>query len=105
MSRTAQSLLPEQADEPSGDEALATVVSERWLVATRADGRATYLCHGYRGDPAVTTDARLADLFISREAAEAAMARYVDGHAGWAHALTGWRVLSAVTHTTFPVAD
>ena len=105
MSSAAQSSLRTLRESPPETEQLATVVSERWLVGTDAGGAATYLCHGYRDDPAVTTDAKLAELFGSRHSAEAAITRYLDRHGACAHGLTGWRVLPATTWTTFAPAS
>jgi len=105
MSSAALTSLRVQPDDLPGGEPHATVVSQRWLAATEAGGRRTFLCYGYRDDPAVTTDARLAELFAGREAAEAAIARYLARHGACAHGLTGWRVLAATTRTTFAGAS
>ena len=94
MSANAQTSLRRSVDHPGG-EALEPLARERWLVATRAGDGLTFLCHGYRDDPAVTTRIEAAQEFASRAAAEAAMSRYAERHRDTAHGLTGWRVLPA----------
>jgi hypothetical protein len=82
-------------DEHPGAELLEALASERWVVATQAGGSLSFLCHGYRDDPAVTTQLETAQAFASRRAAEDARSRYAERHRDTAHGLTGWRVLPA----------
>src|SRR5687768_5747017 len=96
MTADAQTSSRRSGDHPGG-EALELLASERWVVATRAGGRLTFLCHGYRDDPAVTTKLEAAQEFASRRAAEDAMSRYAERHRNTAHGLTGWRVLPAAS--------
>ena len=88
-----------RSDDPPGGDAPQTLARERWVVVTESGEGLTFLCHGYRDDPAVTTRAEAAQAFASRAAAEAARSRYAERHRGAAHGLTGWRVLPAAAVT------
>lgn len=68
---------------------------EAYVVVTEVGEGRSFLCEGYRGEPAVTASFRIADKFASRRAAEASRARYEARHRGASFALDGWRVTKA----------
>lgn len=71
-----------------------------YVVVTDAADRRSFLCKGYRGEPAVTLSFGIADKFRSRQAAEAWRALYVARHSRAAYALNGWRVEPAAAAAT-----
>jgi hypothetical protein len=77
------------------------IATQRWVVATEDSEGICFLCGGYRDEPAVTSDVTTAEHFASPMAAETARDGYLRSHRNCAHGLTGWRVLVAMTRTSF----
>ena len=101
MTSVAEATRTRRYDDRCDARPPRAVVSERWVVATEEGGRTSYLCGGYRDEPAVTTEITTAEHFASPWAAEEARARYLERHRGCEFGLTGWRLLLAKTRTTF----
>jgi hypothetical protein len=74
---------------------MKTSGAEAYVVVTEVGERRTFLCEGYRGEPAVTPSFGIADKFGSRRDAEALKALYVERHRNVSYALAGWRVAKA----------